>query len=370
MALLLVGAAAPALAQTFPTIRTGQSVSGTLAESDPAPTERGRFKVYRFEAAAGRPYLITLSSADFDAYLRVARNTGGITDVLKEDDDGAGGSNARIRFKATEAGTYLIVAQALEGEGKGAFELRLADAPATTTDAPRALRMGETVRGTLAETDAVLEDDNTFYDTYLIQGRPGQRIQVTMEASSFDTFLNLGRMTGSEFVSKANDDDGAGEGTNSRLRATLDEEGEYVLRANSVGAGTGPYTLTLTERPEPRPVQAQAVRAGTDAAGTLAEGDAENEDGTLYDVWSYRGAMGEALTLSLSSDVFDTKLTIGQMANGRFQELASNDDGPDGTNSRIEVTLPVAGEYLIRTAALGAGEMGAYQLRVTTARGR
>jgi len=191
-----------------------------------------------------------------------------------------------------------------------------------------------------------------------------------MEADSFDTFLNLGRMTGGEFVSKANDDDGAGEGTHSRLRVTLEEEGEYVLRANSVGTGTGAYTLTLTERPEPRPAEAQAVRAGTDATGTLADGDAENEDGTLYDLWSYRGAAGEALTISLSSEAFDTSLAIGQMVNGSFQELSSNDDGPDGTNSRVEVTLPAAGEYLIRAAALGAGETGAYQLRVTTARSR
>jgi len=162
VALLLAGAAAPAVAQGFPAIRTGQSVSGTLAESDPTPAERGRFKVYRFEAAAGRPYVITLTSADFDAYLRVAREMGGITDVLEEDDDRGGGTDARVRFTAGEAGTYLIVAQALEAEATGAFELRLADAPTTTTATPRPLRMGETVRGTLAETDAVLEDDDTF----------------------------------------------------------------------------------------------------------------------------------------------------------------------------------------------------------------
>lgn len=370
-ALLLAGAAAPAMAQAnFPAIRTGQTVSGTLADNDPTPAERGRFKVYRFEGQAGHPYVITMRSKSFDAYVRVARNMGGITDVIKEDDDRGGGTDARVRFTPKDAGTYLIVAQSLEEDGMGTFDLQLADAPATTTAAVRPLRIGETVRGALAETDAVLEEDETFYDSYTIQGRPGQRLQVEMSSDSFDTYLNLGRMEGGEFVSKSTDDDGAGEGTNSRMRVTLDESGEYILRANSMGVGTGPYTLTITERPEPRPGTAQALRVGADVSGSLADGDAETDEGALYDLWSYRGAAGEALTITLAAQSFDTMVAIGQMANGKFQELSSNDDGPDGTNSRLEVTLPVAGEYLIRAGSLSAGGLGAYQLRVDTGRGR
>ena len=370
-ALLLAGATAPAMAQAnFPAIRTGQTVSGTLADNDPTPAERGRFKVYRFEGQAGHPYVITMRSKAFDAYVRVARNMGGITDVIKEDDDHGGGTDARVRFTPKDAGTYLIVAQSLEEDGMGTFDLQLADAPATTTAAVRPLRIGETVRGALAETDAVLEEDETFYDSYTIQGRPGQRLQVEMSSDSFDTYLNLGRMEGGEFVSKSTDDDGAGEGTNSRMRVTLDESGEYILRANSMGVGTGPYTLTITERPEPRPGTAQALRVGADVSGSLADGDAETDEGALYDLWSYRGAAGEALTITLAAQSFDTMVAIGQMANGKFQELSSNDDGPDGTNSRLEVTLPVAGEYLIRAGSLSAGGLGAYQLRVDTGRGR
>jgi hypothetical protein len=61
-------------------------------------------------------------------------------------------------------------------------------------------------------------------------------------------------------------------------------------------------------------------------------------------------------------------LAVGRMENGRFQEISNNDDGPDGTNSRLEVTLPSAGEYIIRASALAAGGTGPYTVRVETAR--
>ncbi len=362
-ALLMAGAAVPALGQVIPAIRVGQTVTGTLAESDPTPNERGRFKVYRFEAVAGRPYLVTLRSGDFDAYLRVARNMGGITDVLKEDDDRGGNTDARIRFQAEKAGTYLIVAQSLEAEGKGAFTLQLADAPAPVNTAPRPVQLDQPVQGTLGETDAV-EDDETFYDSYTIRGRAGQRLQVEMASDSFDTYLNIGRMENGQFVSKSTDDDGAGEGTNSRMRVTLEEDGEYIIRANSVNVGTGPYTLRVTERAASRPATPQALRAGTDVRGTLADGDAESDEGALYDLWTYTGRSGESLTITMASSEFDTMLAVGRMENGRFQEISSNDDGPDGTNSRLEVTLPGNGEYVIRTSALGGEGVGAYTVRL------
>ena len=370
-ALLLAGAAAPAAAQAnLPAVRVGQTVSGMLEQNDPTPAERGRFKVYRFQAQAGQPYLITLRSTAFDSYLRVAREMGGITDVLKEDDDHGGGQDARVRFTPAQAGTYLLVAQSLDEDGTGAFTLQVADAPRPTTTAPSSLRVGQTVQGRLAETDAVLEEDDTFYDTYTLQGRPGQRLQIEMTSDSMDTFLNLGRMEGGEFVSKSTDDDGAGEGTNSRMRVTLDEGGEYLLRANSVGTATGPYTLRVTERAEARPATPQALRPGTDLTGTLADGDAEADDGALYDYWSYRGRGNEALTITLASQEFDTMVAIGRMANGAFQEISNNDDGPDGTNSRLEVTLPEDGEYIVRASSLSAGGMGPYRLRLESARSR
>jgi len=371
-ALLAVAGAASAKAQQeqLPAIRVGQTITGTLVQNDPTPSERGRFKVYRFQAAAGRPYLITLRSGDFDAYLRVVRNVGGITEVVKEDDDHGGNTDARIRFHPDSAGTYLLVAQALSEEETGAFSLQVAEAPRPTTDAPRALGLGQSTTGRLAETDAVLEDDDSYYDSYTIEGRAGQRLQIEMRSDSFDTYLNLGRMQGTEFVSQSTDDDGMGEGTDSRLRITLDETGQYLLRANSVSAGAaGPYTLAVTERAPAAAAKPTPITAGSQVSGTLDDGDPELDDGSAYDYWSYRGRAGELLTITMTSDVFDTFLAVGRVVNGVFQEVGNNDDGTDGTNSQLQVTLPEDGEYMVRANSLAAGGTGAYRLRVETGRG-
>ena len=368
-ALLVAGSAAPVVAQqVLPPIRVGQTVNGTLVQSDPKPAERGRFKAYRFQAAAGRPYLITLRSDDFDAYLRVVRNVGGITDMVKENDDSGGGTDSRVRFQTATAGTYLLVAQALGEDETGSFTLQVTEAPRPTTTAPRAIGVGQPLTGRLAETDAVLEEDDSYYDTYTLQGRAGQRLQIEMRSDSFDTYLNLGRMQSGEFVSKSTDDDGMGDGTHSRMRVTLDDAGEYVLRANSVGAGgVGPYTLVVTERAPQRPATPVAITLGSEAGGSLDDTDPELDDGSVYDYWSYRGRAGEGITVTMRSDEFDTVVAVGRMVNGVFEEIGNNDDGPDGTNSQLQVTLPADGEYMIRATSLGSGS-GAYRIRVESGR--
>src|SRR5690349_22411888 len=92
--------AAPATA-TPTLIRVGQTVTGTLTERDPRMTEKGRFRVYRFEGRKGQRLIATLRSNDFDAFLTVARSVSGITDAMATDDDRGGGeknTDARVRF--------------------------------------------------------------------------------------------------------------------------------------------------------------------------------------------------------------------------------------------------------------------------------
>jgi opacity protein-like surface antigen len=364
MAAALAGAAA-APAGAHEALRVGQTVTGSLAQNDPALSERGRFKVYRFDARRGQRFIVTLKSTDFDAYLTVARSVGGVTDQLKTDDDRGGGTDARLRFTAPEDGQYLLIAQSLAEEGVGGFNLQLETAPEPTTGQAREIRVGQTVSGSLAETDAVLDDDS-FYDTWTVSAGQGQRLLIELKADSFDTFLSVGKLEGGEFNALQTDDDG-GEGTNSRVRLTLDEGGEYIIRANSLGAGlTGTYTLSVTERPAaaaaatPRP-----ITAGQDVAGSLEDTDAAMDDESFYDYWTFQGRAGEKIRITMKSEDFDTFLAFGRLNGAEFTEIASNDDGgDDGTNSQVEVTLPENGTYVIRTNSLSGGNTGAYTVRV------
>jgi hypothetical protein len=139
-----------------------------------------------------------------------------------------------------------------------------------------------------------------------------------------------------------------------------------VIRANSVGAGaTGPYTLVLTERQPgatvatPRPIEPNA-----EVTGTLDDSDPQGDDESYYDYWTYEGRQGERLRITLAAEGFDTYVTLGTLQNGVFNEIDSNDDGPEGTNSLLEATLPSAGTFVIRVKALSGENEGPYTLKV------
>lgn len=359
----------PAAAQTPPALRAGQAVQGMLAEDDPSFVEFGRFRVYRFDAAEGQTYILTLRSTAFDALLSVARPVGGLTEIVARSDDSGEGTDSRLRWRAPATGTYLVVAQSLTGDGVGAYTLAAERAPEPTTAAPRPIRPGESVSGALAETDAVQEADGSFYDTYTLQGRRGQRLRIVMRSGDFDTYLAFAPAASGDWSTAATDDDGLGEGTDSQLRVTLPADGTYHIRANSVGAAaTGAYTLTVAERAPARVPVAAALTPAREVQAALEEGDGEDEDGSLYDLYRVDGRVGQRVVLRMESDRFDTFLVLGRMAGGRFEELASNDDADEGTNSVVEATLPADGEYLVRARALHAGAAGPYRIGLSLPR--
>lgn len=356
-------------------IAIGARLSGTLAPADPTANERGRFNVYRLDARRGQRLSITMRSADFDAFLAIGRTVRGITDYLKTDDDGAAtgedGTDARLRFTAPETGSYLVVAQALEKEKTGSYTLSVDSLPAPVLMPPREIRPGQGVQGTLSDTDPTLDPDGAAYDLYTFQGRRGQRVEITMESPDFDTFLALGQLRGDSLEVLNTDDDGGAEGTtNSRLRSTLPADGAYVIRATSAGEGpTGAYTLRLSELPPvPPPPAPRPITAGQTVSAALETTDPQAEDDSYYDAYLYRGRAGETLTLTLRSDAFDAYLAFGRMENGEFQATESADDGADGTNSKLTVTLPADGEYVIRANSLNAGQTGPYTLKIESVR--
>lgn len=359
-------AAAPLQAQpdaTFPILAVGQRASGQLSTADPVLYERGPFKVYRFQAQGGRRYVATLQSADFDAYLTVARTVGGITDHMLMDDDGAGETNARVRFTAPETGTYLLIAQSLLPGGTGAFTVGVDTMPAKRL-AVGDLRGGQTVTGALEETDREYgagPGGGGFFDLYRVRGTPGQRLRLRMQMGELYPALNAGSMAGDEFVP---DVFGHGQGV---LLLTLPESGETLVQAGVEGEVLGEYTLTVADRgpaAAPRPVR---LSRGQPVTGRLEAGDAENEeDGRWTDHYTITGRAGERIRVTMAAEAFDAYLSIGRMVDGAFQEIASNDDdGEQGTNSAVAVELPEAGEYVIIATSFAPGGEGEYRIHTS-----
>lgn len=82
-------------------------------------------------------------------------------------------------------------------------------------------------------------------------------------------------------------------------------------------------------------------------------------DGSYYNSHAFTGEAGQAVTIDLASSDFDTYLIlIGP--NG--QRLIHDDDGGEGTNSRINVILPMTGTYQVLANSYLPAATGTYQL--------
>ena len=126
------------------------------------------------------------------------------------------------------------------------------------------------------------------------------------------------------------------------------------------------------------PLAAAALTAGTAQAqrpiapgeitrGSLTRSDPRMDDGTYYDEYTFSGRRGETVIVRMESDDFDTFLYLGTMRRGTFRDVASDDDGGDGTDSRIEVELPEDGTYVIYASSLHE-DTGPYTLTLTGGR--
>jgi hypothetical protein len=113
------------------------------------------------------------------------------------------------------------------------------------------------------------------------------------------------------------------------------------------------------------PVSAQTpLRVGQTVTGTLESGDARMED-VYFDAYVIRGRPGERVVVRMVSDDFDTYLRWGNEQDGEWEDQNSDDDGGEGTDSRLVVTLGEEGQYELHAAGFGEDAVGAYTLSVS-----
>jgi len=357
-------------------IRLGQTITSELTASDPrvSSSDSSHYKSYLYHGRRGEAVRVTMRSSAFDAFLSAGTRADGAYRQSAMNDDGAGGTDALLRYVFAADGDLEIHANSVS-PATGAFTLALeaGTAPGPVVDHP--ITMGQTVRGTLTE-QSPEESDGTYYEQYTFTGRAGQTVQVTMRSQAVDSYLNVGRADGGAFTSLATDDDGAG-GNDARVVITLPSAGQYVIHANTLAPATGAYELTLEQGDEAAASSSPAsspaatgaanlteIAAGQTVNGALATTDAKAADNSYYDPFVYHGHAGERLVITLRSSAFDSYLSFGTLTAGRYTNISSDDDSAGGSDSRLEVTLPAEGDYVIRANSLSANATGAYTLQV------
>lgn len=367
-AIIVAGAGfwAPAAAQQA--IASNSTTRGELRTGDATLGSGELVDTYTLEGRAGQRLVVRLQSTAFDPYL-LMRGPGGFSQ--DNDDEAQGQSSALLDVRLPSTGRYTVSVTSYKAGERGAYTLTLGGAeiaPVAGAGAPGAIRVGETVRGTLAAGDQTL-GSGEYVDTWRLSGRRGERFTIRLSSSNFDPYLLV---RGPNWLSEENDDDASARGSNaSRLVVTMPADGELGVSATSYKPGeTGAYTLSVEAGGDATPVaqapqNAPALALDTPRSGTLQSGDAQLRSGEFVDAYTFTGRRGQGVDIRLASDAFDPYLMIA--GPGDFSAWNDDDNEAGGKNARLSLTLPADGAYTIRATSYESGESGAYRLTVSAA---
>ena len=230
------------------------------------------------------------------------------------------------------------------------------------------LTPGQEVEGVLRDTTPAYGDRGRFH-LYHFRGVEGHRYVVDLSSENFDSYLVVGDRSGGIFNPIRSNDDGGME-LDARLAFIAPRTGTYLVVAQALGDGAddiGIYTLRVQDLGEPRPAEPTAIAAGDVVQGELTYDDPVmmDEEGSSYDLYSVRLQPGQRYAISVASDAFDTFLEAGPLRGESIEVTHSDDDGGDGTDSRLLFTAEEATRLGVRVTSFAAG-VGPYTLRVDT----
>jgi hypothetical protein len=220
--------------------------------------------------------------------------------------------------------------------------------------ADRRIAFGSCVRSALGAGDPTIPEGLPYEDWQLRLER-GQRVQIDMDAldpdgdgddMGFDTYLEL-RRSGAEEELASNDDRPGS--LNSRIRYTVAESGDYVVRARPLASTEGgAYVLRVGAAPPP-PVEVALADGRTSGRVDSRTPLSESMEGFRTDLYSFAGVAGERVSLALQSAAPNVMMHLAD-AEGRPVSYAEAMEG----RATLLAILPAAGRYPIRSTSRAA----------------
>jgi hypothetical protein len=273
------------------------------------------------------------------------------------DDDGGGGVDALLAVDL-EAGGYCMQVRPIGASPTDFAEIVVVfesglvlppgqEAPCST-DATLDLAHGLVAPVEPLALDAGTEPGTGRRD-YRLSLAESLGFRIDLASAEFDTVLEVFDASGAQVA--YNDDHS---GTDSRIETVL-APGDYCVVARSFGGEDGGFTMAVSEA-DIAPV---ALPCGdADRTGLLAEGfgasssagvSSEIAPDLLLSWFSLNVAETVEIRLDARSSSLDTVLELHD-ASGAL--VAENDDGPDGTDSRIDAALE-PGDYCVTVRGFG-----------------
>lgn len=365
---LLIGAGVRLSAQDQPpdaasalALEYGLSASGRLDDRTPQIA-------YTFSGLRGDLIALDLrvTTGDLAPMLTLVDSGGGV--VALADSAGGGVQMPSLRLPASDR--YFLIA----GRFGGVLGLTSGDFTLALTRRGPSSASGSTLRYGDAVINAITAAEPQVY--YTFQAAVGDVITARMQRMSGDLDPKL-LLVNSAGVIVAQNDDQADPANPGSLDAALpglviQEAGIYVIIATRFGqaAGTssGNFVLTLTAG-EAAGGGRTALTPLPIAPGAIALGTITPEQ---VEVWyALDGQAGQTLTIAATRTGGDLD-TLIQVLDSTQAVIGENDDTEDAAgnrsqNSRLSVTLPTAGRYLIlvtRYQRAAGTTTGSFSLRV------
>ena len=338
---------------TLSELSTSATKRGRLTDSEGSINRNGSYaRHYKFTLNSETSVTIDLESSQFDAYLYLSDEDGRL---LREDDDSGSGTSARIQ-ESLLPGRYVIEATSHESGATGHFKLTVEGAsdivrtrePNLSGGALPFFEDGTMVGRWTGNSSISAHRSDCYARHYSFELNSRSIVTIDLE-SSRDAYLYLIDSAGERIAS----DDDSGEGTNARIRETL-QAGFYTIEATTYGnRQTGSFELTLQRRSVP-----QFVEDGTTVGSwTRISSMSAHRNGCYARHYSFELNSRSIVTIDLESSR-DAYLYLIDSAGER---IASDDDSGGGTNARIRETLQ-AGFYTIEATTFGSRETGSFEL--------
>lgn len=217
----------------------GQEVVQMLGPGDSRDGQGSFFQEFTVEVERDAIVEVVLQSRDFDAFLEVIGPDGS----NHSDDDSAGGTDARVTFRAPATGVYHLRATSYFGDGSGLFTLSFnlegngGTQASTTPSSGSNSGDGELLvrfEGRLSTGEG--EPENV----HLFQSRRGDRITIALRSQAFTPSFELRGPSGHPIATAS----GLSNEASLSLRIPID--GEYTIVCGSADEGAeGPYEVAV-----------------------------------------------------------------------------------------------------------------------------
>ncbi len=338
---------------------------GQLGAGDETLTSGEYADMYTFRGEAGRQAIIDVRSQEFDTYLMVIAPSG---EQVDNDDHEGDRTRSLVSLPLSETGTYRVYVTSYKPGERGNYTLSI-NSQSESTGAALLNESGVLQRG-----DETL-GSGEYLDSYSFQGLPGQRVNIELMSSDFDTYLIL--VTPS--YEQIENDDADGDTSRSFIQADLIEAGTYTVVVTTYEPGErGAYRLTMNPANvgsgdvEPdtvvdtQPVYGRdtvELTIGRTTTGSLTSSDGLLGDGEHYDIYLFDANAGEDIEIDLTSSQFDTYIVVESPSGQTFE----NDDFNGSVErSVVRLTARETGRYRVTVTSYAAQETGEYELIVNT----